>query len=123
MPLRGEHEERCRVPSSSPEVRRVKAVGIRWTEAERIEVGDVAAAIGMSRSEFCRQVILRSARDGRRRNIGPRSVPEIRRELRRVGAQLQRILVRLEARDDAPVPPKLAPTVDRIAELVARTRW
>ena len=110
-------------PKLEPEVRRVKAVGIRWTEAERIEVGDVAAAIGMSRSEFCRQVILRSARDGRRRNIGPRSVPEIRRELRRVGAQLQRILVRLEARDDAPVPPKLAPTVDRIAELVARTRW
>ena len=110
-------------PKLEPEVRRVKAVGIRWTEAELAAVGDVAAAIGMSRAGVCRQVILRSARDGRRRNIGPRSVPEIRRELRRVGAQLQRILVRLEARDDAPVPPKLGPAIDRIAELVARTRW
>lgn len=109
-------------PKIEPEVRRLKAVGIRWTAAERDEVRAVAAEHGMSRSEFCRQAILRSVRDGRRRHIGPRSVPEIRRELRRVGAQLQRILRRLEDRA-APVPPKLGQAIDRIAELVARTRW
>lgn len=109
-------------PKTEPQVRRGKAVGIRWTAAERVEVRDAADAHGMSRSEFCRQAILRIVRDGRRRNIGPRSVPEIRRELRRVGAQLQRVLVRLEDRA-APVPPKLGQAIDRIAELMARTRW
>lgn len=79
-------------PRLDPAARRTVTLGIRCTPTERSQVRAAAAAEGITSAAFARRVLLAAATDRRRLDIRPSSLhPEVRRELGRLGNNLNQI--------------------------------
>lgn len=109
-------------PRLDSAARRDVRIATRWTAAEWNQVREHAEKLGTSRSDFVRRSTLRALAAARRRKQrGPRPDPALRRDLARVGSNLNQIARALNA-GRAVEPDNFAVVVDDLGRLLERVR-
>lgn len=108
-------------PRLDSAARRDVRIATRWTAAEWSQVREHAEKIGTSRSAFVRRSTLLELSARRRRERGPRPDPALRRDLARIGSNLNQIARALNA-GRAVEPGNFAAVVDELGRLLDRVR-
>ncbi len=94
--------------------RRTRTIGVRLTSAEAVDLADRASSAGLTTAAYVRRAVLgRRIRSATVLRIGA----EDRRELHRIGVNLNQLARAMNA--GVPAPPGTREAVDRIGELVA----
>ena len=99
--------------------RRDVRIVTRWTPPEWKRVCEVAARLGVTRSAYVRQQTLTAAR--RRQPVPADLDPELRRELGRIGNNLNQIARALNIGEQVK-PAKLEAVIDELGSLLERVR-
>ena len=107
-------------PRLDSAARRDVRIATRWTAAEWSQVREHAEKLGTSRSAFVRRSTL-LALVSLRRKRGPRPDPAHRRDLARIGSNLNQIARALNA-GRAVEPANFAAVVDELGRLLERVR-
>ena len=105
-------------PRLDPAARRTVTLGIRCTPTERAQVRAAATAAGITSAAFARRVLLAAATDRRRPDIGPSPLhPEVRRELGRLGNNLNQVARALNSARGMP-PAKLTALSEELGDVI-----
>ena len=105
-------------PRLASAVRRDVRIVTRWTPGDWKRVCGVAARLGVTRSAYVRQQTLTGARR-RRQPVPARLDPELRRELGRVGNNLNQISRALNM-GEAVKPANLEAVIEKLGSLLER---
>lgn len=109
-------------PRLDPAARRTVTLGIRCTPTERDQVRAAATAAGITSAAFARRVLLAAATDRRRPDIRSSPLhPEVRRELGRLGNNLNQVARALNSARGMP-PAKLTALSEELGDVITELR-